>query len=53
MVCREQQLVGCILISKVKILAFVSMMYGSLECTSNLFLWVYKDFSLHYILYNY
>jgi hypothetical protein len=43
----KQQLVGCILIGKVKVSPFVSMIYDSLESTSNPYLGTYKDFSLH------
>jgi hypothetical protein len=47
---KQQQLVGCILIGKVKVLPFVSMIYDSLESTCNPYLRTYKDFSLHSIL---
>jgi hypothetical protein len=43
-------MVGCILIGNVKVSPFVSMIYDSLESTSNPFLWTYKDFSLHSLL---
>ncbi len=47
---KQEQLVGCILIGKVNILPFVSMIYNSLKSTSNPYLGTYKDFSLHSIL---
>jgi hypothetical protein len=42
--CRQQQQVGCILIGKMKLLPFVSIIYGSLKSTSNpTTSWLYFD----------